>query len=58
MNERITIDRELKITLLNWLKRGYIDGAEVKEIAKRTNGGKTLSVDEAREYLRKLEEDY
>lgn len=58
MSNRITIDREIKITLLNWLKQGYIEEEEIKALAVKCGGGAVLSMDEAREFLRLLEEDY
>ena len=33
---RIELDRDKKITLLRWLKQGYIDTADIEEIG---NGG-------------------
>lgn len=56
-NDRdLPIDREKKLILLGWLKRGVIDGEELDRLHSESRGEQWLTMDEAREFIRQLEE--
>lgn len=54
----LTIDREKRVTLLNWLRAGIINGAELEELYNQVKGVRTLSMEEARAFLKQLEEEF
>lgn len=56
--ENLKIDRPTKITLLKWLRQGYIDTQELTALHAKATGDKVLSMEEAREFLKHLEETY
>ena len=56
--ENLKIDRPTKITLLKWLRQGYIDTQELTALHAKATGDKFLSMEEAREFLKHLEETY
>ena len=58
-NEKVLpIDREKKLILLGWLKRGIIDGEELDKLHSESRGEQWLTMEEAREFIRQLEEKY
>lgn len=52
---RIEIDRQKRITLLNWLKQGFICPDDMPEVR---SGQKPITPQEARDLIRQLEEKY
>lgn len=55
-NEDIVIDREKKLMLLTWLKNGVINGEELHRLHSESEVYKGMTMDEARAFIRQLEE--
>lgn len=54
----LPIDREKRLILLRWLKKGVIDGDELARLHCECRGDKWLSMEEARDFIRQIEEEY
>lgn len=57
-NKDIVIDREKKLMLLAWLKDGVINGEKLNRLHSESGGYRELSMEEARAFLRELDERY
>ena len=58
---KIKIDREVKIALLKSLKNDYLDTEDIptiNELLKKYEPARTLTPQEAKEYLQELEQNY
>lgn len=57
-NKDLPIDREKKLILFGWLRRGVIDGGELDKLHSESRGDKWLTMEEAQAFIRELEEKY
>lgn len=56
--KQIKIDREKTITLLRWLKQGFICPDDMPELGEALGRGRLLTREEQIAYIKKLEEEY
>ena len=56
--KNLTIDREKRLMLLKWLSSGIIDGEQLHTLYIESTGDRTMTMEEARAFLRELEETY
>lgn len=57
-NKDIVIDREKKLMLLRWLKNGVINVEELHHLHSESGVYRGMSMEEARAFIKELEEKY
>lgn len=56
--KNLQIDRKKRLMLLRWLRQGYIFSDELSLLYAESEGARIMTQEEARAFIRELEENY